>query len=537
MKQTFSRTINSLQKVIYLFDETSNLKKSAFIKALSSMPLPGGTLVLNYHDLLLFMCAYPDSVRSKVLAEKELKRIASYGRQHKNSNKALVEDEGLPYANIVTRFSPDFLSWLLQHKDLRVEFDSFYNPSLSLNDILNITLPAVLKAETTAGLDNEGLLEVLKIKPAQYVPFLVGQMRELADRPLLKELFIERMDLYVKLVPRNVQFSRAFNRSGVKEVYYHNDLLKKFDREQLLNEPLPAAAIPGTAEREQVLKVIKNAMALTVREIDPATFLQVETMRLYNLERGLVLAVYSMIAERQLPLETYFGFTFLKNGIPVSYGGVWAFGERAKIGLNIFNPFRGGESGYLLCQLLRMFKQHFGVHYFEIEPSQFGLNNPDGIESGAFWFYYKYGFKPIDPDLKALAEKEDQKIKTSKNYRSTADTLLRFTESNVGVSLAAKIPLSVPDITNKILSVINKSWQNNYDMAREHAIGEFCKKVEMDRSKLTTAEKNVLEDVALWAFVMDIRNPKQLQLMKKMVFEKTSNDYAYQQLVIDFFNK
>jgi len=537
MKHHFSSTINSLKKVIYLFDEKSILKKTALIKVLSTMPLPGGTQVLIYHDLLLFMCAYPDSQRSKTLAEKELKRIASYGMQHKNSNKALVENEGLPFANTVTRFSPDFLSWLLLHKDLRVDFDSFYNPSLSLNDILNITLPAVLKAETTAGLHNEGLLEVLNIKPAQYVPFLLGQLRELADRPLLKELFIERMDLYVKLVPRNMQFCRAFNRSAVKQVYYHNDLLKKFDPEQLLNEPLPPAEIPGVTEREQLLKVIKNAMALTVREIDPATFLKVETMRLYNLERGLVLAVYSMIPERQLPLETYFGFTFLKNGIPVSYGGVWAFGQMAKIGLNIFDPFRGGESGYLLCQLLRVFKQHFGVNYFEIEPSQFGLNNPDGIESGAFWFYYKYGFKPVDPALRALAEKEHQKIKTRKNYRSTSNILLQFTESNIGVSLAAKIPLNVVDVTIKILSIINKSWQNNYGLAREQAISEFCKKVKIDTSVLTTAEKNVLEDIALWAFAMNIRKPKQLLLMKKMVFEKTSNDYAYQQLLLDFFSR
>ncbi len=537
MKNNFSTTINSLKQIIDFFDEESILKKTASLKALGAMPLPGGKQVLNYHDLLLFMCAYPTSQRSKTLAEKELKRIAAYGKQHKDTKKALIENEGLPFANTITRFSPDFLSWLLMHKDLQVDFDSFYNPSLSLNDILNITLPAVLKAETTAGLQNEDLLEVLNIKPTEYAPFLLGQLRELDDRPLLKELFIERMDLYVKLVPKNMQFSRAFNRIPVKQVYYHQDLLKKFNPEQLFNEPLPSVSIPADTEREQLHKVIKNAMALTVREIDPATFLKVETMRLYKLERGLLLAVYSMIPQRQLPLETYFGFTFLKNGIPVSYGGVWTFGAMAKIGLNIFDPFRGGESGYLLCQLLRVFKQQFGIRYFEIEPSQFGLDNPDGINSGAFWFYYKYGFKPVAPELKALAENEYHKIKTRKNYRSTAKTLLRFTESNIGVPLGGKIPLNVLDITTKILSVINKSWQNNYRIAREQAVSKFCNKVKIDTSALTAVEKNILEEIALWALAMAVHKPKQLQLMKKMVFEKTKDDYAYQQLLLSFFNR
>lgn len=537
MKNNFSATINSLKNIISFFDEESIQRKTTLLKVLSTKALPVAKQLLVYHDLLLFMCAYPASQQSKALAEKELKRIAAFGKINKDTNKALIENEGLPFSKTITRFSPDFLSWLLMHKDLQVGFDSFYNPTLSLNDILNITLPAVLKAETTAGLQNEYLLEVLNIKTDQYVPFLLGQLRELDDRPLLKELFIERMDLYVKLVPKNIQFSRAFNRISVKQIYYHHDLLKKFNPEQLFNEPLSAANIPVDTERQQLFKVIKNAMALTVREIDPATFLQAETMRLYNLERGLALAVYSMIPQRQLPLETYFGFTFFKNGIPACYGGVWTFGRMAKIGLNIFDPFRGGESGYLLCQLLRVFKQDFGITYFEIEPSQFGLDNPDGISSGAFWFYYKYGFKPVDQELKALAQNEYHKIKTRKNYRSSAKTLLRFTESNIAVSLAEKIPLNVIDVTTKILSVIKKSWQNNYRTAKDEAINTFCKKVNIDISSLTVFEKNVLEDIALWAFAMNISKAGQLQLMKKMVFEKTKDDYAYQQLLLGFFSE
>jgi hypothetical protein len=537
MKNKFSLSVNSLLRIVNQFDDDANIKKKEFLSSLSSLPLPGGKNILAYHDLLLFLCAYPADPQLQKQAEKELKRIAQYGKKIKSTKNAFAENEGLPFSNTVTRFSPDFLSWLILHNDLQVEFDSFNNPSLSLNDILNITLPATLKAETTAGLNNEDLLKVLHIKPRQYVPFILGQLEQLKDMPLLKELFIERMDLYVKLVPKSAGFSRANNRIATKHVYYHVDLYKQFNAVQLINEPLQKTRIPGKTESAALCKVIKNSMALTVREIDPATFLREETMRLYELERGFVFAIYSMIPNRQLPLETYFGFTFFKNGIPVSYGGIWVFGKMGKIGVNIFEPFRGGESGYILCQLLRILKQVLGISYVEIEPYQFGLDNPGGITSGAFWFYYKYGFKPVDKALKLLAEKEHQKIKTLKNYRSSEKTLLSFTESNIGVNLGAKLPLNVMEVTGRILSAIKTTWHNNYESAKQQAIETFCSQLQISTGKLSTTEKNVLEDIALWAMVMKVTKPRQLRLMKQMIFTKTKDDYAYQQLLLDFFTQ
>ncbi len=535
MKRNFLSSLTTLESIANKFDENEISAKTALLYKMSKMALPEADYILRYHDVLMFLCAYPSNANEKQLVEKELKRITLYAKKVKNSQKPLPENEGLPFTNTVTRFSPDFLKWLDQHPDLDVTFDSFYNASLSLNDILNITLPAVLKAETTASLSNEDLLELLGIKPNAYVPFLLGQLDELKEWPLIQELFIERMDLYVILVPKNLQFSRAYNRITAKEVYHHKDLLKHFDHEQLINQPLPAVSIPSYDETQALYKAIKNSMALMVREIDPTTFMQQNTMRLYALERGLTFAIYTMVPIRQLPLETYFGCTFFKNGIPIAYGGIWVFGKMAKIGLNIFESFRGGESGYILCQLIRVLKQSMGVSYLEIEPFQIGLNNPGGISSGAFWFYYKFGFRPVDAQLKLLAEKEYRKIKSKKSYRSSSKTLLRFTVSNIGANLAAKIPLSVHDIANKILSTIKKDWQNNYALAKEKAITTFCKKVSLDITVLNENEKRILEEVALWAMAYKIEDKQKLQWMKQMVSAKTKDDYAYQQLLLHFF--
>lgn len=535
MKNKFSPALLALRENANRFDAASSALVKSLLSQLAAMPLPATKELVDYHDYLLFISAYPGNAAILKMANAELKRMTVFLQKQRTKKHTIPYNEGLPFTNIITRFSPDFLKWLVVHPDIKVGFDSFYDPTLKLNDVLNITLPSLLKAETTAGLSNEDLLELLHIHPDQYAPFLLSQFEQLHAQPLLKDLFMERLDMYVKLIPRNKNFSKAYNCLPVKNIYYHTDLLKNFDSHALLHTALPPVQTPAKAEREALLKLVRNSMALTVREIDPASFMEPDTIRTWQLERGISIAVYSMIPQRQLPLETYFGFTFLKNGVPISYGGVWAFGKLARLGLNIFEPYRGGESGYLLCQLMRVFKQGFGVSYFEIEPYQFGLDNPGGISSGAFWFYHKYGFRPVDKTLQQLATAEYKKIKSRKGYRSSEKTLLRFTEGNIFLNLEKKTPLDVLGITPKVLSLIKNNWKHNYAAAKQKAMDDFCAAAQLDQHILDTNEKQVLEETALWAAAMKVKKPQQLELMKQMVITKTKDDYAYQALLLRFF--
>jgi hypothetical protein len=52
-----------------------------------------------------------------------------------------------------------------------------------------------------------------------------------------------------------------------------------------------------------------------------------------------------------------------------------------------------------MAQILQVYKQTFTIRYFEVEAFQFGLDNPEGIESEpsgllSFWL------QPIDPLLR-----------------------------------------------------------------------------------------------------------------------------------------
>ena len=87
--------------------------------------------------------------------------------------------------------------------------------------------------------------------------------------------------------------------------------------------------------------------------------------------------------------------------------------------------YRGGESSWLFAQLIRTYSQAFGVKTFAVEPYQIGKNNPEGIESGAFWFLLSPWFRPLQAELRTLAAEEFDKINAIRRYKSASSTLPR----------------------------------------------------------------------------------------------------------------
>jgi hypothetical protein len=106
--------------------------------------------------------------------------------------------------------------------------------------------------------------------------------------------------------------------------------------------------------------------------------------------------------------------------------------ERVEIGLNLFYTFRDGESAWAYARLMRLYKQVLGVNTFSIDPYQLGgSGNEEGIESGAFWFYRKLGFRPVRAELAKLVAAEEQKIAARRNYRTSPRLLRRLASGHV----------------------------------------------------------------------------------------------------------
>lgn len=175
-------------------------------------------------------------------------------------------------------------------------------------------------------------------------------------------------------------------------MFLQPDLLRKFDPMAVMNERLPTPRRMTDDQRADAIQVLKNTMALTRRETDPATYLDPTTLRVYDLARGLTCAIFGMTPDRQLPLESHVSLTLFKSGFPVAYGGSWIMGERAAFGMNIFEPFRGGESGLMMCQVLRTYRQTKAVIEDAVFLGRIGVQMGDAYAQQALQPAFDTGF-------------------------------------------------------------------------------------------------------------------------------------------------
>lgn len=535
MPPTFEKNINLLNTYLNRFDEESYTQKIRLLELLSKRKIVCNSALDKYVNALLFICAFPNNRKVKLIAERELKRITSTLKSASHKSKEQYVNSGLPYTAYLGCFSHTFISWLSTHPECDVQLSSIENTKFDLNDILYLTLPPVERSITTSGYLNFDLLDALLVDKKKQLPFILNELNRIKNQTLVKDFLYDGLEIYVKLIPHKKEFSKVYNRIAKKDVYFHSDLIKKFDHLELLNRKVTAKSL-HQKEKKELLFVIKNTMAITARETDTVTYIDENSMQYYVLERGLSVAIYGMIAERKLPLESYVGYTLFKNEFPVAYGGAWVFGERSDFGINIFDAFRGGESGYMFCQLLRVFRQVFQINYFLVEAFQYGLDNPEGIDSAAFWFYYRFGFRPLDKEINKIAEKEFKKISAAKKYRTSKRTLLKFTESNIALNLGKKIPVSIGDITTKVRQMIQQTYKGNREQAEIGSSNLFLSNTNYNET-LNADENRVLKEVALWANAFRINDVNKLKILTHIIKTKPVDVYAYQQLILQFFKE
>ncbi|MBC7862602.1 MAG: hypothetical protein IAF38_06470 [Bacteroidia bacterium] len=217
-----------------------------------------------------------------------------------------------------------------------------------------------------------------------------------------------------------------------------------------------------------------------------------------------------------MAFDSYIGYMMFKNGLPIAYGGAWIFFNRALIGINIFDAYRGGESSFLFAQLLRVYHQRFKVDSFSVEPYQYGKDNPEGISSGAYWFYYRFGFRSDDEKLKFLAEEETEKIKTIKGYRSPANVLKQFTNSNITLNLKEK---TEEQDAGKISLEISKYIALNFNGNRSAALITAKKNFEsvFGKKLFQPKTKNEVSVFENWSLLLLV-HPKKINSKKANSF-------------------
>src|SRR5205807_5140863 len=191
---------------------------------------------------------------------------------------------------------------------------------------------------------------------------------------------------------------------------------------ELKSPPIPVAKL-SPALGEKILEMARETSAVRYRELHGFTYGDSRRVLKADLGRGNEAFVFGVPPRNRLPLRAYHAAMIFKNGVPVGYFEGLSIFERMESGFNLYYTFREGETAWLYARILRLMKQLFGVAVFSIDPYQVGHENEEGIESGAFWFYRKLGFRPVRPELMKLTRAEEAKVKKNPSQRTTAAML------------------------------------------------------------------------------------------------------------------
>jgi hypothetical protein len=129
------------------------------------------------------------------------------------------------------------------------------------------------------------------------------------------------------------------------------------------------------------------------------------------------------------------GYLILSNGVPIGYGGSSIVFRQVNTGINIFDEYRGSEASYLWVQVMRVYHALFGCTRFIANAHQFGGDNDEALKSGAFWFYYRLGYRPVLTAVRKLAQREAARIRRNRTYRSDIKTLRRLGRCDMHLTL------------------------------------------------------------------------------------------------------
>jgi len=470
------------------------------LRECSQLSLNNPVLLKEYHEVLLLFCAYPGNKKVRELAVEELNRISQAIRKHQYSNRwqHILAGSGLPFTELRCQYSLEMVSWLVEKFPGQVKPAEAGATAATVRQIFQSLLPGIEFERSTHGGLN--LWNRIKSLSGHYfnVPslkWLIQLFQQQQWPALLRDQLYDNMNIFISWSLTENSWNRSFLQRPVNNVYCQSIKKKKVNSSLIIHQPVKPSVPLTEQEKQDLIGTMRASLAFYYRETDPFTYADASALELFELGQGLQVALTGMRKERRLSLESYVGFMAFKNGVPVSYGGGWLFGHRCKIGVNIYPPFRGAESAWLFCQVMRLYYQRYNVHRFVVKPYQFGKGNPEGLKSGAFWFYYKLGFRPVNEKIKKAAETEWKKITAGNSYRTSLKTLKSFTASNkewiVEKKLAAH-PLA-GELSSKVSSMIRQEFQGD----RERAILTCTREMRISLG-IKTMPALSKEEVSVW---------------------------------------
>jgi hypothetical protein len=487
--KSLDRLLAELEAARYRFGPGESAHVPTLLRALDAAHFPDPSSLIRFHEALLFLRAFPQSAAVLRAADRILNNFHKKVEALRNAGADMdafdpLEVSGIAGTTMEDTLSFDVAHWLVRRMPGKVEIAwENYDPGRELGNTGPRFMPlleddAYVEAdtpwrrwlETASGQtvvpeQHTGLAAKRRKSAAHgvsrgYEPELRQPQRGERKIPgrvngVTATWLIERFErlplpdpqkaeLYESLhVPLrwdlgNSRITRTRNWKPVRKVFYHDGPLISRSQvslaEELARRP-PTLTRLSLQEGRDIVEMIREVMLVRYRELYGTTLADPRSVVRADLGRGVTIYLWNLPPERRLPLRAYVAGLTLKNGVPINYIEAIGLCEWMEVGFNTFYTFRGGEAGWIYAQVLRCLCAWMGTTVVSVYPYQLGHDNDEAIESGAFWFYRKLGFRPGRTDLLNLVQREEKKIaadsESGKKYRTPARTLKRLAAGHV----------------------------------------------------------------------------------------------------------
>jgi hypothetical protein len=417
--------LNRLERFKHTFGEGVAVRKLELLRLLERRRLARAGDLLRLHECLCFWRAYPDDAWVLAQVERMLEQFP--GRSDLRRHRETLADSGIAGTPIHYSFFWPTAVWLARHWPERLFVDwSGFAEQERLAPYLHLLVPY---CESPA-------LDMLDRSPAQWIrslkgpdetdgAFLVRRFAALRSDSFGREALFESFDVPFRLEPGPGTPSRSLDRAPSGPVVFQAAPLSRARPDLRREVKRPPLAVRTVAPREadKLISLARAAMVTRARDLEVFAQADRNDVSIVDCGQGLQFVCYGAVPERRLMLEAVYGFLTLKNGIPIGYVLASSLFESTEVAYNVFDTYRGAEAAPVFGRVLAMCRHLFGAKAFSIDPYQLGYGNAEGLASGAWWFYYKMGFRPEDPAVRRILRAELARIKRNPRHRSNPATL------------------------------------------------------------------------------------------------------------------
>lgn len=382
------------------------------------------------HATLCFQRAFPASV-----AEHRHALTALHGFDAGES----LADSGFAGTPIFYPFSFAVARWLARKVpgQVAIDWDAVADTS-SLDELLRLLRhPAEEDYFESGTVSSREWIDLARAgRPGTDFDWLLAQLRDRRMRSFWQQLY-DAIELPLVWNLGDCRFSKTRNAFSPGPAHIRTGDMRRRPRfpKREIRRPLDSITCLPQRAGAKLIDVAMASLAVRHRETYHFNFANPAEVYLADVGEGVAIAVFGLLPEYRFPLECTMGYLILANGVPIGYGGSSILFRQVNTGINIFEEYRGSEAAFLWVQVMRVYHALVGCTRFIVNPYQIGGENTEALRSGAFWFYYRLGFRPASAPLRKLAQQEASRMRRDKNYRSDIRTLRRLASRDMHLAL------------------------------------------------------------------------------------------------------